>query len=64
MFAGMEFNEPAYEMCCIEDKELCERVWTGVVPIKTVWGTPEATAYSGAKVPAYICKMTEETDKQ
>lgn len=47
----------------LEDGELLERVWTGVVPAYTVLGEPVASEYNRVKeVPGYLRDFVRETN--
>ncbi|PVV05194.1 hypothetical protein BB560_000283 [Smittium megazygosporum] len=43
----------------IENKELTERTWTGVIPIKTVYGEPQPSPYSMKEIPEYLSSLYE-----
>ncbi|KAG0304747.1 hypothetical protein BGZ97_001354 [Linnemannia gamsii] len=44
-------NDDLKEM---KDEELCKKYYSGVVPVKMVYGEPEASSYNQAPVPAYL----------
>jgi len=53
----------------LADEALRERVWTGVVPVYTVYGEPVASEYNGVeRLPGYIAEyvadVNEETRRQ
>lgn len=41
----------------LEDSDLTARVWTGVVPVRKVTGTPEATEYSNMAPPEHVQQL-------
>jgi len=41
----------------LENKELQERVWTGVVPVRTVTDTPQPTEYSKMPPPEHVLQL-------
>ncbi|OMJ14127.1 hypothetical protein AYI70_g2423 [Smittium culicis] len=41
----------------IEDDEVVNKYWAGVVPIKTVYGKPEACSYNRVEVPDYVSNL-------
>jgi hypothetical protein len=38
----------------IENKDLCQSIWAGVVPIKTIYGIPQTESYIKADIPDNI----------
>lgn len=41
----------------MENTDLTEAVWTGVVPVRKVTGTPEATAYANGFPPEHVRQL-------
>ncbi|CAE6520809.1 unnamed protein product [Rhizoctonia solani] len=41
----------------VENKELVSKIWTGVIPLRTVPGVPEPSSYSTVPTPAHVSAM-------
>ncbi|KAG0253760.1 hypothetical protein BG011_006193 [Mortierella polycephala] len=46
-----------------EDPELLKKYYSGIVPMKTVFGAPEATTYNVVDTPAYLLPEAMNKDK-
>ncbi|SAM08462.1 hypothetical protein [Absidia glauca] len=56
-----ERTEPKEDAADYKDQVLCDSVWTGIVPIKTVFGTPQPSAINKQPVPDNVkdlCKRS------
>ncbi|OMJ14106.1 hypothetical protein AYI69_g8726 [Smittium culicis] len=45
----------------IENLEIGCKIWTGITPIKTVFGNPEGSIYSIVEVPEYFASLENRT---
>jgi hypothetical protein len=63
--AKIRSGGPGDEKGDLDDEELLGRVWTGVVPVHTVYGEPVAGPYNRvAEVPRYLEEWRVETNRE
>ncbi|OMJ23176.1 hypothetical protein AYI70_g2428 [Smittium culicis] len=55
--AKIKSSFPKDEKEDIDNPEVGSKIWTGIIPIKTVFGKPENSTYSKVEVPDYISSL-------
>ncbi|ORZ23364.1 hypothetical protein BCR42DRAFT_404592 [Absidia repens] len=65
--ASLKLNnpaEPSEDAADYKDKALCDSVWTGIVPISTVYGTPKPASINSQPVPDNIKNLCQSKNNQ
>ncbi|OMJ14661.1 hypothetical protein AYI70_g2422 [Smittium culicis] len=59
--AKKKFSGPKDDKEDIENPEVVKKIWTGVIPIKSVFGKPEDSEYNEAQIPEYISNLENKS---